>query len=214
MDPGCESLEVLQCRQILLGSSKTTVLLVAIGALKLHRVTAIKTEMVSPKMRVIMFPSLPYTLLSPVPKVRLRELGIEETVGRAPVSSDRSDVKKPLRAKTVLVISAGGSIGRELAVQLSRKVPRLIPLDEDETDLPEKQVAVERSELLQLPNIVLADIRDSDAVLKVFLSHMPEILFHAAALQYLSLLEAFPEEPWKTNVREIKYSACHVFDTH
>ena len=76
-----------------------------------------------------------------------------------------------------------------LAVQLSRKVPRLIFLDRDEFASQATRLAVERS-----PKIVLADIRDNDASMRVFLSHRPEIGFHAAALRHLSLLGAFPEE--------------------
>lgn len=77
-------------------------------------------------MRVIMLPSLSDMLLTQVSTVRPRELGIEELVGRAPVTSDWSAVNKLLRGKTVLVTGAGGSIRRELAVQSSRKVPRLV----------------------------------------------------------------------------------------
>jgi len=53
---------------------------------------------------------------------------------------------------------------------------------------------------LDLPEVILADIRDGDALTKVFLERRPEVVFHAAALKHLNMLEQYPAEAWKTNV--------------
>jgi FlaA1/EpsC-like NDP-sugar epimerase len=73
-------------------------------------------------------------------------------------------------------------------------------LDRDETALQSVQLSVAGHGLLDDENIVLADIRDRDRVFEVFEQHRPAIVFHAAALKHLPLLEAHPREGLLTNV--------------
>jgi FlaA1/EpsC-like NDP-sugar epimerase len=73
-------------------------------------------------------------------------------------------------------------------------------LDRDESGLHGVQLSIDRTGRLDDPNLVLADIRDRDRLLEVFELHRPDVVFHAAALKHLPLLEAHPEEGWKTNV--------------
>jgi FlaA1/EpsC-like NDP-sugar epimerase len=73
-------------------------------------------------------------------------------------------------------------------------------LDRDESALHATQLSMEGRALLDSPNIILADIRDSERVRQIFSEHRPEIVFHAAALKHLPLLQRFPGEAVKTNV--------------
>ena len=101
----------------------------------------------------------------------------------------------------VLITGAGGSIGSELARQVFRLGPRkLILLDRDESELHGVQLSLYGSGLLDTDDMVLCDIRDEDALWAVFEKHRPEVVFHAAALKHLPMLERFPMEGWKTNV--------------
>jgi FlaA1/EpsC-like NDP-sugar epimerase len=101
----------------------------------------------------------------------------------------------------VLVTGAGGSIGSELCRQLARFEPEaLIMLDRDESGLHGTQLSIEGRALLNSPNLVLADIRDEARLQEVFQQHRPHVVFHAAALKHLPLLEGAPDEAWKTNV--------------
>ena len=102
--------------------------------------------------------------------------------------------------KTVLVTGAGGSIGAELARQVHRFGPEeLVMLDRDESGLHGTQLSIFNQGLLDTPNMVLCDIRDVEALDKVFADHRPDVIFHAAALKHLPMLEQYPVEGWKTN---------------
>ena len=72
-------------------------------------------------------------------------------------------------------------------------------LDRDESGLHGTQLSIFNQGLLDTPNMVLCDIRDYDALDKVFADHRPDVLFHAAALKHLPMLEQYPLEGWKTN---------------
>lgn len=105
-----------------------------------------------------------------------------------------------VRGRSVLITGAGGSIGSELCRQLIRFEPsEIIMLDRDETALQQVQVSVDGHGLLDTDNVVLADIRDADAIRDIMLDRRPDVVFHAAALKHLPMLEQYPAEGWKTN---------------
>ena len=73
-------------------------------------------------------------------------------------------------------------------------------VDRDKSGLHRTQLSIEGRALLDSPSLVLADIRDRPRLFEVFEQHRPEVVFHAAALKHLPLLEFHPVEGWKTNV--------------
>ncbi len=131
----------------------------------------------------------------------LRDVDLNDLLGRRPITMDSGAVSAQIEGKVVLVTGAGGSIGSELARQIFRFRPsKLILLDRDESGLHPTKLSLDGSGLLDSDDIVLADIRELDTLRAVFRAARPEIVFHAAALKHLPLLEAFPLEAWKTNV--------------
>lgn len=131
----------------------------------------------------------------------LRDVAIEDILGRREVATSLSEIASYLNGKRVLVTGAGGSIGSELCRQIHRFGPAdLVMLDRDESALHAVQLSIVGHGLLDSPDTVLVDIRDIDATRKVFDELRPEIIFHTAALKHLPMLERFPEEGWKTNV--------------
>jgi FlaA1/EpsC-like NDP-sugar epimerase len=101
----------------------------------------------------------------------------------------------------VLVTGAGGSIGSELCRQISRYgLAELIMLDRDESALHAVQLSLTGRALLDGRDVVLCDIRDAEALNQIFLSRRPDVVFHAAALKHLPMLEQYPAEAVKTNV--------------
>ncbi|MBK9738930.1 MAG: polysaccharide biosynthesis protein [Actinobacteria bacterium] len=125
----------------------------------------------------------------------------EDLMGRRPIHTDEGQITDFIRGRRVLVTGAGGSIGSELARQLARYAPsRLVLLDRDESALHAVQLTLDGSGTLTSQDLYLADIRDAPRVREVFSEVAPEIVFHAAALKHLPLLERFPEEALKTNV--------------
>ncbi|WP_413333176.1 polysaccharide biosynthesis protein [Brevibacterium sp. GP-SGM9] len=131
----------------------------------------------------------------------IRDIKVEDLIGRAPVHTDLAEIAEKVAGKRVLVTGAGGSIGSELCRQLFALHPEsLVMLDRDETALHGVELTLYGSALLMSPNTVLADIRDRSALDHIFAEAKPEIVFHAAALKHLPMLQRFPEEAWKTNV--------------
>ncbi|MFT7476670.1 MAG: FlaA1/EpsC-like NDP-sugar epimerase [Verrucomicrobiales bacterium] len=131
----------------------------------------------------------------------LREMTEADLLGRRTIDTDVDAIATYLRGQRVLVTGAGGSIGSELCRQIERFDPsHLIMLDRDESALHAVQMSLEGRALLDSRNLVVADIRDGDRIAEVFAEHDPSVVFHAAAMKNLSLLEMYVEEGWKTNV--------------
>jgi FlaA1/EpsC-like NDP-sugar epimerase len=135
-------------------------------------------------------------IVSGSPSVRdVRDLRIEDLLGRKQVATDLEAVGRLLGGKTVLITGAG-SIGSEIARQVAGLKPAcIVLLDRDETHLHDA------SALLDVPNEqVLVDIRDRHVVFDVFDRYRPDVVFHAAAHKHVPLLEAHPCEAVVTNI--------------
>lgn len=131
----------------------------------------------------------------------IRPVSEADLLGRDAADIDPDAVAEYITGKRVLVTGAGGSIGSELCRQLARFEPSaLIMLDRDESGLHSTQLSVEGRAMLDSPNLVLADIRDGECIRSVFERLRPHVVFHAAALKHLTLLERYPDEAWKSNV--------------
>lgn len=146
-------------------------------------------------------PSLHEVLGSQVGVADLRELDLAELLGRQQVHTCSDTAGEHLAGKRVLVTGAGGSVGSELCRQIHRFGPaELFMLDRDESALHAVRLSMYGEALLDSPDVVLADIRDSEAVRAAFARCQPDVVFHAAALKHLTALEQYPLEAWKTNV--------------
>ncbi len=130
----------------------------------------------------------------------LREVSIEDLLGRDPVELDVDSLGRFLTGRTVLVTGAGGSIGSELCRQISRFSPKsLLMLDSAETPLFEihRELRPHHREGLIA---VVGDVTDATGVERVFQEHRPEIVLHAAAYKHVPLMEDHPCEAVKNNV--------------
>ena len=131
----------------------------------------------------------------------IRTPTINDLLGRHPVQIDLRSVGDYLRDRRVLVTGAGGSIGSELCRQLARfHLADLIMVDRDESALHAVQLSLDGRGMLDSRSLVLMDIRERDAVRRLFLERRPHVVFHAAALKHLALLEMHPAEAVKSNV--------------
>jgi FlaA1/EpsC-like NDP-sugar epimerase len=131
-----------------------------------------------------------------VPTVKdVRDLQIEDLLGRKQVVTDLDAVRALLCGRTVLITGAG-SIGSEIARQVSQLEPaNLVLLDHDETHLHDAAAG------LEAPTVqVLADIRDREVVFEIFRRYRPDVVFHAAAHKHVPLLEDHPCEAVTTNI--------------
>lgn len=131
----------------------------------------------------------------------IHEFDVTDLLGRTPIQTDLNSIADYVRGKVVLITGAGGSIGSEIARQVNHFSPKdLVCLDRDESALHAVQLSLYGRGLLDTPDMALCDIRDKTALRAIFAAHRPDVVFHAAALKHLPLLEQYPEEGWKTNV--------------
>lgn len=132
---------------------------------------------------------------------QLREIRIEDLLGRPRIQLDNSDVRTQVAGKVVLVTGAAGSIGSELCRQLLAYSPaKLIALDQAETPLFEldRELLRAKGEVDYEP--VIADIRSAERLAHVFDTFQPQLVYHAAAYKHVPLMEVNPSEAVNTNV--------------
>ncbi len=124
-----------------------------------------------------------------------------DLLGRDEVTVDLGTIVRFVTGRRVLVTGAGGSIGSELCRQLvAFGAERVYMLDRDESGLHGVQLSIEGRALLDSDALIVADIRDRDRMRTLLAEIRPDVVFHAAALKHLPLLERHPIEGLKTNV--------------
>ena len=131
---------------------------------------------------------------------QVREVKVEDVLGRDPVRMDIERVGEYLTGRCVLVTGAGGSIGSELCRQIARVgASRLVLLDHAEDNLFEIQrELVEDRHALNTVS-VLADCKEEERMREVFAEHRPAVVFHAAAYKHVGLMESNPVEAVRNN---------------
>jgi FlaA1/EpsC-like NDP-sugar epimerase len=133
---------------------------------------------------------------------QVREVRVEDVLGREPVVMELDRVGAYLAGETVLVTGAGGSIGSELCRQIARVGPRrIVLLDHAEDNLfqIERELQDERHVHPSVLASVLADCKEEERMREVFAEHRPTVVFHAAAYKHVGLMEANPVEAVRNN---------------
>jgi FlaA1/EpsC-like NDP-sugar epimerase len=126
----------------------------------------------------------------------IRDVRIDDLLGRQQITTDLEAVRALVEGRVVLITGAGGSIGSEIAQQVAALNPHsLFLLDHDETHLHDLC-----STLARPATQLLADVRDRDQIMALFLDVRPELVFHAAAHKHVPVLENHPAEAFRTNV--------------
>jgi FlaA1/EpsC-like NDP-sugar epimerase/lipopolysaccharide/colanic/teichoic acid biosynthesis glycosyltransferase len=151
------------------------------------------------KVRIV--PSLHEILQGTVSFSRIRDVQIEDLIGREPISLEEDEVGGMLEGRTVMVTGAGGSIGSELVRQVTRfKVSRLVLVERSEFAL----YNIERNLRTLHPQLdahaLIADVGDEPRMRQIFEEYRPEIVIHAAAHKHVPMMEFNPVEAVKNNV--------------
>jgi dTDP-glucose 4,6-dehydratase len=184
------------------GRNEVEILLVAIAGIQAAELLELDQRMRPLGVTVTIIPTASEIVGGAVKLGDISDVTEEDLMGRSPIKTDEAEITAFIRGKRILVTGAGGSIGSELVRQIYRYRPSvLFLLDRDESALHQVQLTLDGSGHLMSPNLILADIRDAQRVNEVIKETEPEIIFHAAALKHLPLLERHPEEAFKTNVR-------------
>jgi len=143
-----------------------------------------------------------YELLDGDPNLlrRLREVEVEDILGRQPVSLDLVTMGGYLAGQSVVVTGAGGSIGAELVRQISRLAPaRLTLIDHAEDNLFQIDQWLRENADVEFVSCV-ADVKDADRMRRILAAAAPDVLFHAAAYKHVPLMEANPFSALRNNV--------------
>lgn len=132
---------------------------------------------------------------------KLREVQIEDLLGRDPIQVNVEEIIGYVRGKVVLVTGGGGSIGSELCRQIAQHAPKCLIM----VDIYENGIYEVQQELIQkYPQVelvaLIASVRNTDRVDKIFRTYRPDIVYHAAAHKHVPLMEDSPNEAIKNNV--------------
>src|SRR5437660_9791942 len=133
---------------------------------------------------------------------QVREVRVEDVLGREPVQMELERVGGYLAGATVLVTGAGGSIGSELCRQIARVEPhRIVLLDHAEDNLfsIQRELEDERHVPPSMLAAVLADCKEEERMREVLTEYRPSVVFHAAAYKHVGLMEANPVEAVRNN---------------
>jgi FlaA1/EpsC-like NDP-sugar epimerase len=138
----------------------------------------------------------------------IREVKIEDLLGREEVKINLDEISKYLIDETVLVTGGGGSIGSELCRQIARFSPRkLIILDIYENSAYEIQNELNFLYPMLDLEVIIASVRDFERLRSIFLTYRPSVVFHAAAHKHVPLMENNPTEAIKNNIFGTFYTA-------
>ena len=131
---------------------------------------------------------------------QLRDVKVEDVLGRDPVRMEIESVGGYLSGRTVLVTGAGGSIGSELCRQIARVNPtRLVLLDSSEANLFEIERELRDERHVLFSHAVLADCKDEERMREVFAEFRPDVVFHAAAFKHVELMQRNAVEAVRNN---------------
>lgn len=132
---------------------------------------------------------------------KLRNVDIEDLLGREPIKLNNDKINGYIKNKVVLVTGGGGSIGSELCRQIARFNPaKLIVLDIYENNAYDLQMELRYSFPKLNLHVIIASIRDYERMKEVFSNNKPDVVFHAAAHKHVPLMEENPQEVIKNNI--------------
>ncbi|WP_240732998.1 nucleoside-diphosphate sugar epimerase/dehydratase [Jeotgalibacillus sp. S-D1] len=187
--------------------------IIAIPSAPGHEIADIVNVCKSNQIDVKIFPRI-NDLINGRITTSIREVKVEDLLGRAPIELDLELISSYLKNKTVLVTGAGGSIGSELCRQISDFNPAVLLLlghGENSIYLIENELRKRHPELPIVP--IIGDVQDRKRIQSVFAQYKPQVIFHAAAHKHVPLMEYNPTEAIKNNVFGTKVMAECAHET-
>ncbi len=131
---------------------------------------------------------------------QIRDVEIEDILGRDPVKMDVNKISKYLRNQPVLITGAGGSIGSELCRQINQIKPSLlIMVDHSESNLFDIEQELKLNPSASSLITIVADIKDSARMSSIFIKYQPAVVFHAAAYKHVPMMEKNPSAALENN---------------
>lgn len=190
--------------QELLRDDDVTNLIIAMAKADQDNKTAVVDNCLANGVKVLSVPSVSNWINGTLSAGQLKQVRIEDLLGRKEIELENDELKKHNGNKTILVTGAAGSIGSELVRQIATHKPaKLILLDHAESPLHDVQTELK----LEKAEIIIASVTNATRIRQVFKQHNPEIVYHAAAYKHVPLMEINALEAVRTNVLGTKILA-------
>jgi len=176
-------------------------IIIAIPSASKKEIKEVVEECSKTKCKLKIVPGIYELIDGQVSIKKIREVEIEDLLGREPVKVDLDKISGYVSDKVVLVTGGGGSIGSELCRQISSFKPsRLIILDIYENNAYDIQNELLRKHPELQLDVLIASVRDKARLDEIFRTYLPQVVFHAAAHKHVPLMEKNPQEAIKNNV--------------
>ncbi|OUM95713.1 MAG: hypothetical protein A9Z00_11125 [Thermobacillus sp. ZCTH02-B1] len=178
-------------------------IVIAIPSLGKKALNRIFEECAKTKAKTQIMPKLEDLASGRVSVSALRDVEVEDLLGREPVELDIDSISEYVTGRTILVTGAGGSIGSEICRQVAKFGPKkLVLLGHGENSI--YSIELELRDMYGDAGIEIvteiADIQDADKMMRVMQAHRPDVVYHAAAHKHVPLMERNPEEAVKNNL--------------
>lgn len=196
--PICGSTKDIQ--QIIV-NRKVDEIIIAMPSASHSKISEIYDQCSKSTCKIKILPSMSQLIDESVAIQKIRDVNIEDLLGRDPVKLDMEEIEAFIKGKVVLVTGGGGSIGSELCRQVAEYSPKLLViLDNYENNAYD----IQNELLYKNPELnlvtVIANIREKPRLEDIFKRYRPSVVFHAAAHKHVPLMEANPAEAIKNNV--------------
>jgi FlaA1/EpsC-like NDP-sugar epimerase len=177
-------------------------IIIAIPSLNKKEIQKIYLECSKTKVKTQIMPLIEDLISGKVSVSQIREVQVEDLLGRKPVELDINSISKKITGKTILVTGAGGSIGSEICRQVSKFKPKkLLLLGHGENSIYQIDMELRNRHGKDFEIIpIIADVQDRDRIFEVMSVHAPDVVYHAAAHKHVPLMEYNPKEAVKNNV--------------
>ncbi|WP_026691512.1 nucleoside-diphosphate sugar epimerase/dehydratase [Alteribacter aurantiacus] len=183
-------------------------IIIAIPSLTKEDLNTIFDECSKTKVRTQIMPSVEDIMSGKVTVSQIRDVQVEDLLGREPVELDTKKIGQELTGKTVLVTGAGGSIGSEICRQVCAFEPaKLILLGHGENSIYGIDMELKTTHGHLHVETEIADVQDRERMFEVIAHHKPDVIYHAAAHKHVPLMEKNPHEAVKNNVIGTKNTA-------
>ena len=177
-------------------------IVIAIPSLTKQEMQKIYEECAKTKAKTKIMPLLEDLVSGKVSVSQIRDVEVEDLLGREPIELDMSSISKKLTGKTVLVTGAGGSIGSEICRQIARFSPsKLLLLGHGENSIYTIDMELKRQYSDEFEIVpIIADVQDRGRIFDLMAEYKPDVVYHAAAHKHVPLMEYNPAEAVKNNI--------------
>lgn len=177
-------------------------IIIAIPSLKKSEIKRIYEECSKTKAKTKIMPLLEDLVSGKISVNQIRDVEVEDLLGREPVELDMTSISKKLSGKTILVTGAGGSIGSEICRQICKFHPeKLLLLGHGENSIYNIHMELQKSYKEEIDLIpIIADVQDRNRIFDIMAQYLPDVVYHAAAHKHVPLMEYNPTEAVKNNI--------------